>query len=95
MADFERDRIGDAFLNNGQLCTDGDLLHSHLHLAGLQAQVMGGSPFVDLIGWIQTNLDTPLDVSSLVERIVQAGKLRNPGYAGDGCRALRKVPAAG
>lgn len=34
----------------------------------LQAQVKGASPFADLIGWIQTNLDTPLDVQSLAER---------------------------
>lgn len=34
----------------------------------LQAQVKGDSPFADLIGWIQANLDTPLDVPSLAER---------------------------
>lgn len=34
----------------------------------LRAQVKGGSPFADLIGWIQSNLDAPLDVPSLAER---------------------------
>lgn len=34
----------------------------------LKAQVKGGSPFADLIGWIQSNLDAPLDVPSLAER---------------------------
>lgn len=34
----------------------------------LQAQVKGGSPFADLIGWIQSNLDAPLDVPSLAAR---------------------------
>lgn len=34
----------------------------------LQAQVKGGSPFADLIGWIQANLDAPLDVPSLAYR---------------------------
>ena len=34
----------------------------------LQAQVKGDSPFADLIGWIQANLDAPLDVPSLAER---------------------------
>lgn len=31
----------------------------------LQAQLRGGSPFADLIGWMQSNLDAPLDVPSL------------------------------
>ncbi|GAB3677258.1 GlxA family transcriptional regulator [Salinisphaera aquimarina] len=31
----------------------------------LKAQVKAGSPFADLIGWIQANLDAPLDVPSL------------------------------
>jgi transcriptional regulator GlxA family with amidase domain len=35
----------------------------------LQAQVKGDSPFADLIGWIQANLATPLDVPSLAERV--------------------------
>jgi transcriptional regulator GlxA family with amidase domain len=34
----------------------------------LQAQVKGGSPFADLIGWIQANLDAPLDVPALADR---------------------------
>lgn len=34
----------------------------------LQAQVKGDSPFADLIGWIQGNLDAPLDVPLLAER---------------------------
>lgn len=34
----------------------------------LQAQVKGDSPFADLIGWIQSNLDAPLSVPSLAER---------------------------
>lgn len=34
----------------------------------LQAQVRGDSPFADLIGWIQANLDAPLDVPSLAAR---------------------------
>jgi transcriptional regulator GlxA family with amidase domain len=34
----------------------------------LQAQVEGGSPFADLIGWIEGNLDAPLDVPSLADR---------------------------
>jgi len=34
----------------------------------LQAQVKGDSPFADLIGWIQANLDAPLDVPSLADR---------------------------
>lgn len=34
----------------------------------LQAQVRGDSPFAELIGWIQANLDAPLDVPSLAER---------------------------
>ncbi|TIO08935.1 MAG: helix-turn-helix domain-containing protein [Mesorhizobium sp.] len=34
----------------------------------LQAQVKGDSPFADLIGWIQANLDAPLDVPSLAAR---------------------------
>jgi transcriptional regulator GlxA family with amidase domain len=34
----------------------------------LQAQVRGDSPFADLIGWIQANLDPPLDVPSLADR---------------------------
>ena len=28
----------------------------------------GDSPFADLIGWIQANLDSPLDVPSLADR---------------------------
>jgi transcriptional regulator GlxA family with amidase domain len=31
----------------------------------LRAQVRGDSPFADVIGWIQSNLDAPLDVPSL------------------------------
>jgi transcriptional regulator GlxA family with amidase domain len=34
----------------------------------LQAQVKGDSPFADLIGWVQSNLDAPLDVSALADR---------------------------
>jgi transcriptional regulator GlxA family with amidase domain len=34
----------------------------------LKAQVKGDSPFVDLIGWMQSNLDAPLDVPSLAAR---------------------------
>ncbi|WEX09417.1 helix-turn-helix domain-containing protein [Chelativorans sp. AA-79] len=34
----------------------------------LKAQVKGDSPFADLIGWIQSNLDAPLDVPSLADR---------------------------
>lgn len=34
----------------------------------LEAQVKGGSPFADLIGWIQSHLDAPLDVPSLAAR---------------------------
>ena len=34
----------------------------------LQAQVKADSPFADLIGWIQANLDGPLDVSTLAAR---------------------------
>ena len=34
----------------------------------LRAQVKGDSPFAELIGWIQSNLDAPLDVPSLAER---------------------------
>jgi transcriptional regulator GlxA family with amidase domain len=34
----------------------------------LQAQVRADSPFADLIGWIQANLDTPLDVATLAAR---------------------------
>ncbi|MCW5707252.1 helix-turn-helix domain-containing protein [Shinella sp.] len=34
----------------------------------LKAQVKGDSPFADLIGWIQSNLDAPLDVPSLAAR---------------------------
>ncbi len=34
----------------------------------LKAQVEGGSPFAELIGWIQSNLDAPLDVPSLADR---------------------------
>ncbi|MCO5066954.1 MAG: helix-turn-helix domain-containing protein [Rhizobiaceae bacterium] len=34
----------------------------------LKAQVKGDSPFAELIGWIQSNLDAPLDVPSLAER---------------------------
>ena len=34
----------------------------------LQAQVKGDSPFADLIGWIQANLDEPLDVPALADR---------------------------
>ncbi|GLS39975.1 AraC family transcriptional regulator [Mesorhizobium tianshanense] len=34
----------------------------------LQAQVKGDSPFADLIGWIQANLDAQLDVPSLAAR---------------------------
>lgn len=34
----------------------------------LQAQVKGDSPFAELIGWMQSNLGAPLDVSSLAGR---------------------------
>ncbi|MFH1796550.1 MAG: helix-turn-helix domain-containing protein [Pseudomonadota bacterium] len=34
----------------------------------LKAQVKAGSPFADLIGWMQSNLDAPLDVPSLAAR---------------------------
>lgn len=34
----------------------------------LAAQVKAGSPFAELIGWIQSNLDAPLDVPSLAVR---------------------------
>jgi transcriptional regulator GlxA family with amidase domain len=34
----------------------------------LRAQVKGDSPFAELIGWIQSNLDAALDVPSLAER---------------------------
>lgn len=34
----------------------------------LQAQLRGDSPFADLIGWIQANLDAPLDIPSLADR---------------------------
>lgn len=34
----------------------------------LKAQVKGASPFADLIGWMQANLDAPLDVPSLAAR---------------------------
>ncbi|MGD9945969.1 MAG: GlxA family transcriptional regulator [Burkholderiaceae bacterium] len=34
----------------------------------LNAQVKADSPFADLIGWMQSNLDAPLDVSSLAAR---------------------------
>lgn len=34
----------------------------------LQAQITGASPFADLVGWIQANLDGPLDVPSLADR---------------------------
>ena len=34
----------------------------------LQAQVQGDSPFADLIGWIEANLDAPLDVPALAAR---------------------------
>ena len=34
----------------------------------LQAQVRGDSPFGELIGWIQANLDAPLDVPALASR---------------------------
>ncbi|MEN2979678.1 helix-turn-helix domain-containing protein [Tistrella bauzanensis] len=34
----------------------------------LTAQVQADSPFADLIGWIQSNLDEPLDVPSLAGR---------------------------
>jgi len=34
----------------------------------LRAQVKGDSPFADLIGWIQANLNAPLDVPSLAAR---------------------------
>lgn len=35
----------------------------------LQAQVKGASPFGDLIGWIQSNLDQPLEVPLLASRV--------------------------
>ncbi|MYZ46927.1 GlxA family transcriptional regulator [Propylenella binzhouense] len=34
----------------------------------LRAQVKGDSPFAELIGWMQANLDAPLDVPSLAAR---------------------------
>lgn len=34
----------------------------------LNAQVKGGSPFADLIGWMQSHLDAPLDVPSMAAR---------------------------
>ncbi|MCJ1902877.1 MULTISPECIES: helix-turn-helix domain-containing protein [Paracoccus] len=34
----------------------------------LRAQARGDNPFGDLIGWMQANLDTPLDVPSLAAR---------------------------
>ena len=34
----------------------------------LEAQAAGDSPFAELIGWIQSNLDAPLDVPSLAAR---------------------------
>ncbi|MEQ1956769.1 GlxA family transcriptional regulator [Mesorhizobium yinganensis] len=34
----------------------------------LKAQAKGDSPFADLIGWLQANLDSPLDVPSLAAR---------------------------
>jgi transcriptional regulator GlxA family with amidase domain len=34
----------------------------------LKAQAKGDSPFAELIGWIQANLDAPLDVPSLAAR---------------------------
>jgi transcriptional regulator GlxA family with amidase domain len=34
----------------------------------LKAQVKGASPFADLIGWMQANLDAPLDVPALAAR---------------------------
>lgn len=34
----------------------------------LKAQAKGDSPFADLIGWIQSNLEAPLDVPSLAAR---------------------------
>lgn len=34
----------------------------------LAAQIKGDSPFADLIGWMQANLDAPLDIPSLAER---------------------------
>jgi transcriptional regulator GlxA family with amidase domain len=34
----------------------------------LQAQLKADSPFVDLIQWIQSNLDKPLDIASLAAR---------------------------
>lgn len=34
----------------------------------LKAQVKGDSPFAELIGWMQSNLDGPLDISSLAAR---------------------------
>lgn len=34
----------------------------------LKAQVKGGSPFAELLDWIQANLDRPLDIQSLAAR---------------------------
>ncbi|UIJ72562.1 GlxA family transcriptional regulator [Aurantimonas sp. HBX-1] len=34
----------------------------------LAAQIKGDSPFADLIGWMQANLDAPLDIPSLADR---------------------------
>lgn len=40
----------------------------------LTAQVKGDSPFADLIGWMQANLDAPLDVPSLAARAGLTGR---------------------
>ncbi|WP_245295196.1 helix-turn-helix domain-containing protein [Manganibacter manganicus] len=40
----------------------------------LEAQVKGNSPFADLIGWMQSNLDAPLDVPSLAARAGLTGR---------------------
>ena len=38
----------------------------------LQAQARADNPFADLIGWIQANLDAPLDVATLAARAGQS-----------------------
>jgi transcriptional regulator GlxA family with amidase domain len=43
--------------------------HQSQFSALLSAQLKADSPFADLIGWMQANLDAPLDVSSLAARV--------------------------
>lgn len=40
----------------------------------LTAQAKGDSPFADLIGWMQSNLDAPLDVPALAARAGMSGR---------------------